>query len=309
MATIKPLLEKKKNIAVQNSSTTFYASSGKQIASIACIDPKIIGLVQRGIEEFSSLTAHKLLRWQIRIGFESWIQKKEDPRLICTTGGYEGIARLIGCSSSHKAISIVKALLYAQAYARFSFHDGSQGNIILLREAERHRNGEPSKINIILGEFLLPNYTYLLPKGEKRRLIPIPALPPLIGSHNTHAAQALLQLLVLEEFSNQSMIFAERGDVDLSMQTWAELASEAGLPKSILGRVIEGWVDQQFLNRICSDRYSIGDRYSQELAFLRCQGSVRREARRIGLKGSGKIEKKGILRSSKYSENVKIFFR
>lgn len=292
MATIKPLLEKKKNIVVQSTSTTFYASSGKQIVSIACIDPKITGLVQRGIEEFSSLTAHKLLRWQIRTGFESWIQRKEDPRLICTTGGYEGIARLIGCSSSHKAISIVKALLYAQAYARFSFHDGSQGNMILLREAERHRNGEPSKINIILGEFLLPNYTHLLPKGEKRRLIPIPALPPLIGSHNTHAAQALLQLLVLEEFSNQSMVFAERGDVDLPIQTWSELGNEAGLPKSILSRVIEGWVEQQFLNRICGDRYSIGDGYSQELEFLSYQGHARIEGKRKSLRNAReRIEK------------------
>jgi hypothetical protein len=292
MATIKPLLEKKKNIVVQNSSTTFYASSGKQIASLACIDPKITGLVQKGIEAFSSLIGHRLLRWQIRTGFESWIQRKEDPRLICTTGGYEGIAGLIGCSGSHKAISIVKSLLYAQAYARFSFHDGSHGNMILLREAELHRNGEPSKINIILGEFLLPNYTHVLPKGEKRRLIPIPALPPLIGSHNTHAAQALLQLLILEEFSDQSIIFAGRGDIELPIQAWTELASEAGLPRSILGRVIEEWANRNFLNQICNDRYSLGGSYLLEAEFLRCQGQMRRQGRKAAVADLGKTAKK-----------------
>ncbi len=276
-------MEKKKNVVIQDSSIAFYASSGKQIASIACIDPKITGLVQRGLEEFSSLIAHRLLRWQIRTGFESWLQKKEDPRLISTTGGYEGIAALIGCSGSHKAIPIVKALLYAQAYARFSFYDGSQGNMILIREAERHRNSEPSKINIILGEFLLPNYTHLLPKGEKRRLIPIPALPPLIGSNNTHAAQALLQLLVLEEFSDQSKIFVAQGDIHLPVQKWSELASTANLPKSILDRVIEGWVDQKFLHRTAHDRYAMGEKYSREIEFLRCQGKQREEGKRAAL--------------------------
>ncbi len=247
------------------------------------MDAMQLKLIKKGFEEFSSLTAHKLFRWQVRTGFENWIQQKEDPRLICTTGGYEGIAQLIGCGSSHKAISIVKSLLYAQAYARFSFYDGSQGNMIILREAERHKNGEPSKINIILGELLLPNYTQLLPKGEKRRLIPIPELPQMIGSNNTHAAQAFLQLLILEEFADQSKDCVEKGYVRISQEKWSDIALEANLPKITLQRVIQGWTSQGFLKRD-QDAYSLGEKYFQLTDFLQIQGELRNNGEKAGEK-------------------------
>ena len=254
------------------------------MASITCIDPKITGLVKRGLDSFSSLIAHRLLRWQIRTGFENWLQKKEDPRLISTIGGYKGIANLIGCFSSHKAITIVKSLLFAQAYARFSFIDGSCGNMIALRESKHNRKGEPYKIDVILGDLLLPNYTHLLPKGEKRRLIPVPDLPSLIGSNNTHAAQAFLQLLLLEEFSDQSQIFFKKGGIYLPEDKWSDLADEAKLPKSILERVIVGWIDQKFLNRTKDNLYTIGEGYPQMIEFLRYQGKQREAGKKAAIR-------------------------
>lgn len=289
ISTIKPLFNRKAHTSLQGSSLIL-SSDGKIIASASCIDFTQTSIIKKGFDEFSSLTAHKLFRWQIRIGFENWIQQKVDPRLICTTGGYEGIAKLIGCGNSHKAISVVKSLLHAQAYARFSFYDGSQGNMIVLREVERHKNGESSKINIILGELLLPNYTQLLPKGEKRRLIPIPELPQMIGSNNTHAAQAFLQLLILEEFAEQSKDVIERGYVYLPKEKWMEFANEASMPKSSLARVIHGWIEQGFLktdfvNRE-PDAYILGERYFQLADFLYAQGEMRKRGEKAGEKSS-----------------------
>lgn len=215
------------------------------------------------------------------------MQQKEDIRLVSTVGGYEGIASLIGCGGSHKAIGTVKALLHAQAYARFSFCDKSQGNLIILREMERHRNGEPSKINVILGESLLPNYTHLLPKGEKRRLIPIPILPPMIGSRNIHAAQAFLQLLLLEEFSDQSRRSVETGSVYLPQEKWIELGKEARLPISSLPKILEGWLEQAFLERdsVHKDAYTLGKDYFHLTDFLREQGECRKERSRTAKMG------------------------
>ena len=281
ISTIQPFLAKKIN---SQCLSNFYVGMNTRIAP--CVDPKLFHLIKKGINQCSSLTAHKLLRWQIQVGFDNWINNRKDPRLICTTGGYEGIARLIGCAGSHKAITEVKAILHAQAYAQFSFYDGSQGNMLVLREIEKHRNGQPSKINIILGELLLPNYAQLLPKGETRRLIPVPALLPMVGSNNTHAAQALLQLLTLEEFSNQSDRLFETGYVHLSREKWIELSAEAKLPKSMIERVISKWLEHGFLRKICTakilDGFGLGDRYDQLAAFLHEQGKLRREGERAG---------------------------
>lgn len=248
------------------------------------------------MEAFSSLIGHRLLRWQIRMGFESWVQGKEDLRLISTEGGYKGIARLIGCGNSHKAISLVKGLLYAQAYGQFVFHDDSQGNMVILREIERHQNGEPSRINIILGDMLLPNYTHLLPKGEKRRLIPIPELPPLIGSNNTYASQSLLQILLLEEFSNQSKVLYERGSIHLPKEKWEGLAREAHLPKTSIVKVLSGWIGGGFIKRVMVDKvrfeYTLGEKYLQYLGFIQLQGKSRVQGKKTANKSIIKVKSK-----------------
>jgi hypothetical protein len=266
-----------KAVAKDDKKVICLASSGQLLASCFYTDPEISSLVEKGLEEFSSLTAHKFLRWQIKTGFENWLYRKQDPRLIETTGGYEGIAGLIGCGRSHKAIGIVKALLHAQAYARFSFCDGSIGNLIILRETKLHRNGHPSALNLILGEVLLPNYTHLLPKGEKRRLIPMPILPPMIGSKNSHAAQAFLQLLVLEEFSDQSKLFIKKESFALSQDKWWELGMQAGLSRSTLASVINGWEKSGFLKKAGKEegQYVLGERYYDLSVFLELQGKAR----------------------------------
>jgi hypothetical protein len=151
----------------------------------------------------------------------------------------------------------------------------------LLKSGERHRNGETSKINIVLGEPLLPNYTHLLPKGEKRRLIPIPILPPMIGSKNTYAAQAFLQLLLLEEFSDQSRAFAEKGFICLPWEKWVTLGSEAKLPQSVLFKVLEGWIVKR--DEVQENGYILGAGYFQLSDFLRAQGNLREKRSKMAV--------------------------
>ncbi len=116
---------------------------------------------------------------------------------------------------------------------------------------------------MVLGELLLPNYTHLLPKGEKRRLIPMPKLPPLIGSNNTHSAQVFLQFLFLEEFSDQSRTFAEKGYAYFPWEKSMELGLEAGISKVSLPRIVNGWLEHGFLekNETQKDEYVLGDAY------------------------------------------------
>jgi hypothetical protein len=278
--TIKPALSKNNRIEITNESTiTCYSESGSVVSSVAYLEPKIMPMVYKGMECLPTLSGHKLIRWEIKTGFNNWLNGSKDPRLISTSGGYEGIANLIGCGNCNRSISEIKAMLHAQAYGQFEFPQGGRGNMIILREIEKHRNGNPSKINIILGDFLLPNFTHLLPQGDKRRLVPITDLPPLIGSANTHAAQAMLQLLILEEFSQQSDRIATKGSIILPKVKLEELASQAKLPKSSLEKVITGWTEDDlfskaFLKRY-GDEYTLGQEYSNVTNFLEQQGKQR----------------------------------
>ncbi|MGL5262978.1 MAG: hypothetical protein ACRDAI_00115 [Candidatus Rhabdochlamydia sp.] len=303
--TIKPPLSKESKIEVLGNSINCYSKKGEIISSVPCIDPKLVNLICKGLELFSSLTGHKLLRWQVKTGFSNWASGIEDPRLIPTSGGYEGIASLVGCRNSKKSPTEIKALLHAQAYGHFNFPQGGTGNMIILREIEKHKNGEPSKINIILGEMLLPNFTHQLPPGEKRRLVPITELPPLIGSKNTHAAQAMLQLLILEEFSNQSDRLASKKCVLIPLTKWEQLAVEAKLPQSCLNKVIMGWTEGNLFSKAFlqkkGDEYTLGMDYSQVIDFLEYQGQQRID----GAKGGCKSAKKKFISKNFFSKRIK----
>lgn len=303
ITTIKPPLSKNCKIEVSDTKITCYSEEGKSIAIVPCVDPKLVNLICRGMEAFSSLTGHKLFRWQVRTGFENWANEREDPRLICTTGGYEGIANLVGCGSSKKSPTEIKAILYAQAHGHFHFPQGGSGNMIILREMDKLRNGEPTSINIILGELLFPNFTHMLPQGEKRRLVPITELPPLIGSKNTHASQAMLQLLILEEFSNQSDALFQNSSIQITQNRWEQLAQEAKLPKTSLSRVISGWIEgdlfsKPFLDKQ-GDEYTLGPTYGRVLNFLEQQGKHRIDGSKGGEKAA--VNKK-VLIGKNYSK-------
>jgi len=288
--TITPPLLKGTTIETEGNKITCYSEKGKVISKVPCVDPKLVKLIVKGMQSFSSLSGHRLLRWQVRTGFYNWVYEAEDPRLICTSGGYEGIANLIGSGMSNKATTEVKAMLHAQAYGQFELPHGGSGNLIILREIAKHKNGEPSKINIILGEFLLPNFTHLLPRGEKRRLVPITDLPPLIGSKNTHAAQAMLQLLILEEFSKQSDRLAFSGSILIPKEKLKDLANQAKLPQTSLEKVITGWTEDDCLSKAFlktfGDEYTLGQEYSNVTYFLEFQGKQRIEGAKGGVKGA-----------------------
>lgn len=290
ISTIKPSLTKGSRIEVVDNAISCFSSEGREIATVPCVDPRLVPLICKGMEGLSTLNGHKLLRWQVRTGFHNWANGEEDPRLVCTTGGYEGIAEAIGCGNSKQSPTEVKAILHAQAYGRFQVPSGGEGNMIILREMERLRNGEPSMINIILGEMLLPNFGQNLPKGEARRLVPITELPPLIGSKNTHAAQAMLQLLILELFSKESDVLVQKNGIVITWEMWERLAEEARLPLSSLRRVVQGWVNgdlftQPFLDRQ-GDEYNLGPTYAPVTRFLEHQGNRRIEGAKQGEKSA-----------------------
>ena len=282
LQTIKPTLLKSSKIQKSEDQVSFVGETGKIAISVKIpfLDKKSLDLITRGIGSLGSLTGHRALRWEIKNGCQNAIDGVPDPRVLVTEGGYEGIANLIGCGKSPARISETKSILYAQANANFHMPNGDKtSSLIILQEMEHHRNGEPSKIKIILGDLLLPHSLFSLPKNEQRLLIPITDLPPLIGSPNTFAAQAMLQLLILEEFSKQSDRLSQKGSVFIDQKKWNELANEALLKTDNVKEVIKAWCSNS-INGIAflkqdGDEFTISNDHPDVLHFLEEQGKKR----------------------------------
>jgi hypothetical protein len=259
----------------------------KIIANLPTIDPKLIPAVTKGIHSLNSLYHHKLIRFECRAGFENWIAGKTDVRLLRFERGCSEIAERLGLKSN-QSIEEIKNLLHAQAHLQFRFDDGSEGNLIVLSKFRSSTSGREDGIMITLGPQLLPHYTFQTTKRE-RLLIPVPDLPPLISSSNSHASQAALQMLVMQIFADQSLELAEAGCVQITDETWRELATEAGLPPTILKQTIDRWLNDgddgpRFLVATESNKYSFGAAYKKEEDFLKDQGALRKQRKKSGEK-------------------------
>ena len=124
---------------------------------------------------------------------------------------------------------------------------------------------------------LLPGYVFSLGKKE-RRLVPIGDLPPLYGSKNTHAQQAHLQLLVFEEFSNQSDKLAKDGYVVITQEKWEEMAFESGLNPKKISSIITHWCQPDLIRNFLDkqgDEYRLTSYYETAQKFLIFQGEQR----------------------------------
>lgn len=261
---------------VEKDGTIICYHDGVPLLRAPAIDQNMISAFQKGVKELSTLTGHKLLRWQVNTGFERWAQGSNDPRSIEIEGGYSKIAELIKCCNPRE-IAKIKEILYAQAHGRFIFSDGRHGNMLSLTITNRYQNKEPSKINIVLGDMLLPAYVCQLQRSD-RRLVPIGDLPPLHGSPNSHASQAQLQLLVFKEFSNQSDRLAQEGSIVITLEQWQQLAQESGLSHDKIELVIEHWCQPDIFNCFLErqgDEYRLASYYDRAQKFLEDQGKGR----------------------------------
>ena len=259
----------------------------KIIANLPTIDPRLIPAVTKGIGSLNSLYHHKLIRFECRAGFENWISGKADVRLLRFERGCSEIAERLGLKNN-KSIEEIKNILHAQAHLQFHFDDGSSGNLIVLSKFRSSVSGREDGIMITLGPQLLPHYTFQTSKRD-RLLIPVPDLPPLISSSNSHASQAALQMLVMQEFADQSIELSEVGSVEITEKTWQDLAKESGLPPSIFKQALDRWLNDgddgpRFLVETKNGRYSFGPAYQKEEAFLKDQGVLRKQRQKSGEK-------------------------
>lgn len=237
-------------------------------------------LVERGVDLLGTVTAHRALRWEVATGHERAMRGDADARVLRIDGGWSVFANeVLGLKSKAEADRL-KAIVYAQDAVQITLPDSSRGRMLTLREwaAQGQRRG---RIEIMLGTMLLPHYVHELgeriPKGRKlseaRRLIPVCDLPPFVGRNRDHGPQATLSMLVVRELRGNARELIETGAVRLPLKRWVELARKAGLPLSLLGKVLDRWTQDgpdapAFLTRTGPDAYTLARTYARELAFI-----------------------------------------
>lgn len=258
---------------------------GKVVAEVAAIDPKLMPIVMRGAKSLNSIYHHKLIRFECRSGFENWIQAKPDPRVMRHERGETEIAEILGFKFK-EAPTIIKALLHAQAHMLFYFDDGSRGNLISLRDYRSNITHREEGVEIVLGTQLMPYYTFQTDRRGKL-LVPVPELPPFVSAPQYHAGQALLQMLIMEEFTNKSIELATEGTIEIGPEKWWEFLKQSGLPEAIFKHTKERWMSDgddghRFLICLHGHRFTLGKRYEKELMFLKAQGNMRKERRKQG---------------------------
>ena len=141
--TIKPSLARNLILEKTDDQIGGFDKNGKMAISvkIPCLDKKSLDLVANGISSLGSLSGHRLLRWELKVGCQNIINDNPDPRSVITEGGFEGIAHLIGCGKNKATVTEVKSILYAQANAMFHMPNGDKASsLIILQEMEHHRN-------------------------------------------------------------------------------------------------------------------------------------------------------------------------
>ena len=243
-------------------------------------------LVERGVGLLGTVTAHRALRYQITAAHERAIRGEPDARVLAIDGGWSGYAELLGLASKAEPEKL-KAITYAQDAVHVTLPDGSRERMLNLREwpAQGRRQG---RIHLTVGTMLLPHYVFELGLSGRRlreaqRLIPVCGLPPFVGRNRDHGPQATLSMVVVRELRTKARELARDGAVRIPRERWAAMAREAGLPPTLLGRVIDGWTQDgpdapAFLVRAAADAYTLAPAHARELDLIVAIGRTENRA-------------------------------
>ena len=236
--------------------------------------------VEKGISELGSLLGHKTIRHVVREGHRQALEQHPDPRVLSYEGGYTGLGEVLGASK--KEIESLTCIIEALNATEFPLPDYATPVRLLSRELTKATGQRRSRLNILLGTALLPNYVHDLKRhgltGRPIRLVPLLDEPPMVGRLNEYAAQATLSMVVVEHMRDNARELVARGGLPLPHELLRRMADRAGLPRSFdLQRMLDAWLagaDRRpaFLRQTEPGRYTLGTAHERELDFILAGG-------------------------------------
>jgi hypothetical protein len=246
-----------------------------------CIVREVADLpsASRGIELFKSIHAHRVL-WHIVFAAHERAATTPgwSPHLEYE-GGYSALAKACGISG-RKGAEQVRALVDLFSVLDLTL-PGYQGGL-LARTFIEARGQRRALLKIVPGTPLLPGYihevqrvngTASLTSRRGQDLIPLLPVPPVLGRANDAGPQATLQLLVVAHLRDHAPDLAEGRGAPLPLDTWARLAAQARVPRSLALNLLPHWQEDHddgpaVLKQVDRDRYTLGDAHAPARTFL-----------------------------------------
>ena len=212
----------------------------------------INALLKRGMSLLTSELGIDLLEWEVTEAHRQFLSREPDFRRLSIEGGWSALAHEKLGISSKTAAGQARAIVLAQAHLLFDSY-GVRGNLLSYSEPRRATGGQRALINIVLGDVLLPGVTHTLREEygkaglssrEARQIVPILGKAALPGRGNDHGAGRRMVWRLSMYLREHAEELAREGAVRMTLAAFAELAGEAGAPRSsdFLTRTIDAWV-------------------------------------------------------------------
>lgn len=226
------------------------------------------------VNALRTMPANRLLRWFTAVGFrQRFIDQVPEFSRIVMEGGWPRLAELLGMRGK-KAATEVEAAAYAWA-ALIIDYPTNRGHVFSVHHhrAAGHRR---AKLEMALLGPLRPGFVIDELAGhriaEDKRIVPTPmpnAMAPLVGRERDHAAQAMLQMLVVRDVRTHAVELREHNAITIDGRRWRELADEAELPTRLLPEMLDAWTTGRgavpaFLTRPDPDRFDLAPAYHRE---------------------------------------------
>lgn len=303
---VKNMFGAKRKIKVE-SCDLVYEDCLLATAPIPLISAHLVTKVFEGAGKLNTVTGHKALRYFAELPFKQRRKACIDVRSKEFKGGFRQIGEEIGLTSETQ-FKDLQDILYALRFLEFTnLQDGDlyKGRLIDIAKIKSKKTGRKDAVVITVQ----PTFVGYKALTEGQLLIPIPPYPPPTEgvAKPFHAALYTLQMLLLEEFSNQSIDYKNYGFVRIDDAKWERLFETAGIPleqkEKILKNFTQGAEDNKAVIKwIGLDQYQLAKAYQKQESFLREQGAIRAEQSARGKKS--KRENRG--RNRKGSKLQKI---
>lgn len=254
---------------------------GGMSCRIAHADARLFARIRAGIDKLGTLTAHRLIRWEIATGYQQFLDRdrdpEADPRVIKIVGGYRVLAREHLGLTSNDDVTAVRDIIAAQDACVFDFpwaNDGAgQNGRLLIREEVAAARGRPAQLRLVLGTMLLPHFADLVKhqegqRGQAIKLVPVTDLPPLVGRPNEQGAQVSLSMMFVLWLRDRAKVLHQEGSVRLRQADLQRLAREVGLKDAeLLTKVWDRWQRDgddapAFVKLVDADRYTLADAHA-----------------------------------------------